>query len=42
MRQLLIALLLTAAVWGTSASGHEPQQAIDNAAAFARLYGVVR
>ena len=42
MRQLLIAVLLTAAVWGTSASGQAPQQALDNAVAFARLYGVVR
>ena len=29
-------------MWGTSASGQAPQQALDNAAAFARLYGVVR
>ena len=42
MRQLLIALLLAAAVWGTSASGQAPQQEVDNAVAFARLYGVVR
>jgi hypothetical protein len=40
MRQLLIALLLTAAVWETSAQ--VAQQSIDNAIAFARLYGVVR
>jgi len=42
MRQLLIAFLLTAALLGTSASGQASRQAIDNAAAFARLYGVVR
>jgi hypothetical protein len=42
MRQLVIALLLTAAVWETSASAQARQQAIDNALAFARLYGVVR
>ena len=42
MRQLLIALLLAAAVLGTSASGQAPQQEFDNAVAFARLYGVVR
>ena len=39
---MLIALLLTAAVWGTTAFGASPQQAIDNAVAFARLYGVGR
>jgi hypothetical protein len=42
MRQLLIACLLTASVWGTSAPGQSPQQAINNAVAFARLYGVAR
>ncbi len=42
MRRILIALLLPAAVWGTTASGQAPQQAIDNAVAFGRLYGVVR
>jgi hypothetical protein len=42
MRQILVALLLTAAVWGTTTSGQAPQQEIDNAEAFARLYGVVR
>jgi hypothetical protein len=42
MRRTLVALLLTAAVWGTTTSGQAPQPAIDNAVAFARLYGVVR
>jgi hypothetical protein len=42
MRQTLVALLLTVAVWGTTTTGQAPQQAIDNAEAFARLYGVVR
>ncbi len=46
MRHTLVALLLTAAVWGTTMSGQAPQQApqraIDNVVAFARLYGVVR
>ena len=42
MRHALIAVLSTAAVWGTTASGQAPQQVVDNAVAFARLYGVVR
>ena len=42
MRRLLITLLLTATIAGAPASGRAPRQEIDNVAAFARLYGVVR
>jgi hypothetical protein len=42
MRRLLIAVLLVSAVLGTPASGQGPRPGTDNAAAFARLYGVVR
>ena len=42
MRHLLIGLLLTSLGWAASLSGQAPQQAVDNAVAFARLYGVVR
>ena len=41
MRHLLIGLLLTSLGYA-SLSGQAPQQAVDNAVAFARLYGVVR
>ena len=42
MRHLLIGLLLTSLGGALSVSGQAPQQAVDNAVAFARLYGVVR
>ena len=42
MRQVVIAVLFTAAVLEMPASGQGPRPGIDNAAAFARLYGVVR
>ena len=42
MRQVLIAVLFTAAVLQMPASGQGPRPGIDNAAVFARLYGVVR
>ena len=42
MRHALIAVLFTVAVLGMPASGQGPRPGIDNAAAFARLYGVVR
>ena len=42
MKQGLIAVLFTAAVLVMPASGQGPRPGIDNAAAFARLYGVVR
>ena len=42
MRRVLIAVLSTVGVLGMPASGQGPRPGIDNAAAFARLYGVVR
>ena len=42
MRRVLIAVLFIAAVLEMPASGQGPRPGIDNAAAFARLYGVVR
>ncbi len=42
MRHALIAVLFTVAVLGMPASGQGPRPGIDNVAAFARLYGVVR
>ena len=43
MRRSLITLLFTAVAWAHSAAaGAPPVREIDNVAAFARLYGVVR
>jgi hypothetical protein len=42
VRALLLTLLLAATAFGAPASGQAPHQEIDNIAAFARLFGVVR
>jgi Peptidase family S41 len=42
MRQLLATFVLAATMLGTPASGQAPRREIDNVAAFARVYGVVR